>query len=434
VARVPSIPITTLARRLEVPPARLADVLRREGFPVVETSRGGSLRQRVTKEVRAILVARTRKASHADRMRPTGSKYWVSGYSNLVAEWHPVKNAGLYPDEVSYGSGLRIWWKCSKGPDHEWLCVAKQRTDAIRATGCPFCAGKRASVTNNLEALFPRVADEWHPTKNGRLTPKDVTSGAAKLVWWKCRKGEDHEWRAHIYDRTAGIGCPYCTGQKTSRAKSIAALFPKLSREWHPHKNGELRPRDVLPQSDRNVWWRCRKDRRHEWSALVSSRTTRGDGCPFCSGHRLSPTNSLAAAYPMVAEEWHWKKNAPISPDGIYGHTTKSFWWKCPVAADHEWKQTVANRTLNESGCPFCAGRKASRTNSLAATRPDLAREWHPTRNRRVTTQEVVVGSARTVWWRCRLGHEWRTQVRTRGKYGAGCPACRRARHARRGP
>jgi hypothetical protein len=425
-ARIRSIPVSSLARRLEVSPARLEDVLRREQFPIFETARGYSLRQRITKDVETLLQEHARRLRHEDRMRPTGSKYWLSGYPELIAEWHPTKNAGLYPDEVSYGSGLRIWWKCSKGPDHEWSCVAKQRTDSARGTRCPFCAGKRVSVTNSLETLFPKLVREWHPKMNGHLTPADVTGGAARRVWWKCPKGDDHVWRAYVYDRTFGIGCPFCTGQKTSKKKSIAVLFPKLSREWHPKKNGDLRPRDVLPQSDRDVWWRCRRDQRHEWSAPVSSRTTRGDGCPFCSGHRLSPTNSLAAAYPTVAKEWHWKKNAPVTPDVIYGHTTNSFWWKCPVAADHEWKQTVANRTLNESGCPFCAGRKASKTNSLAAQRPDLVREWHPTKNRRLTPRDVVVGSARDAWWRCRRGHVWSTQVRTRGIYGTGCPECRR--------
>src|SRR4051794_26529965 len=115
-----SISVVALARRLRAPPAHLQDLLRREGFRVSETRLGPVVRHRVTKEIEAVLAARMRRVSHADRMRATGSKYWLSGYPKLIAQWHPTKNGGFYPDEISYGSGRRVWWKCAKGPDHEW--------------------------------------------------------------------------------------------------------------------------------------------------------------------------------------------------------------------------------------------------------------------------------------------------------------------------
>jgi hypothetical protein len=38
----------------------------------------------------------------------------------------------------------------------------------------------------NLERANPNLAKDWHPTKNGKLTPKDVFPGAHKKVWWQC--------------------------------------------------------------------------------------------------------------------------------------------------------------------------------------------------------------------------------------------------------
>ena len=64
----------------------------------------------------------------------------------------------------------------------------------------------------NLEALNPDLAKQRHPTKNGNLKPKDVTPGTQKKVWWTCKKG--HEWRAKIYSRNGGNGCPYCSGRR----------------------------------------------------------------------------------------------------------------------------------------------------------------------------------------------------------------------------
>ena len=48
----------------------------------------------------------------------------------------------------------------------------------------------------SLADLFPNIASEWHPTKNGDLTPDQVTKGSTKMVWWKCDVADDHEWKA----------------------------------------------------------------------------------------------------------------------------------------------------------------------------------------------------------------------------------------------
>ncbi|MCH7599227.1 MAG: zinc-ribbon domain-containing protein [Myxococcales bacterium] len=41
-------------------------------------------------------------------------------------------------------------------------------------------------MTNSLRSLFPKLAQEWHPTKNGELTPSDVVAGSHSKAWWKC--------------------------------------------------------------------------------------------------------------------------------------------------------------------------------------------------------------------------------------------------------
>src|SRR5262249_55679307 len=98
----------------------------------------------------------------------------------LAAQWHPTKNGALTPDKIPPGSGKRVWWRCPKGPDHEWRATVDNRT--ILQRGCPYCAGKLASITNSLASLFPAIAAQWHPTKNGQLTPADVVAGSNKMV------------------------------------------------------------------------------------------------------------------------------------------------------------------------------------------------------------------------------------------------------------
>ena len=42
-------------------------------------------------------------------------------HPELAKEWHPTKNESLTPNDVTPGSKKRVWWKCDKGLDHEWI-------------------------------------------------------------------------------------------------------------------------------------------------------------------------------------------------------------------------------------------------------------------------------------------------------------------------
>ena len=62
------------------------------------------------------------------------------------------------------------------------------------------CANKVLVESNCLATVNPEIAKEWHPIKNGNLTPQDVTSASTKKVWWQGKCG--HEWQTTIGHRT----------------------------------------------------------------------------------------------------------------------------------------------------------------------------------------------------------------------------------------
>ncbi len=81
-------------------------------------------------------------------------------------------------------------------------------------------------MTNSLAAVEPKIAAEWHPTKNGKLTPRDVTFGAVKRVWWRCKFG--HEWHLGVTGRThRQTGCRQCLWAK--RAPSTVTTGKRRS-------------------------------------------------------------------------------------------------------------------------------------------------------------------------------------------------------------
>ena len=348
-------------------------------------------------------------------------------FPDVAVEWHPTRNGDLTPaDVVASNTKRKHWWKCPAGPDHEWEAAAGRRTTA--GTGCPFCRGQRASSTNNLQALFPEVAAEWHSIKNGKTLPCDVVAGSNKKYWWKCSEGPDHEWQASVCGRTGEkkSGCPFCRGLKVSVTNRLSTRFPDLVGEWHPSMNGDLTPDQVVAGSDKKVWWQCPNGPDHEWAAKVDHRTRLGSGCPFCRGLKVSVTNSLQTLFPEIASQWHPVKNGALTPSLITSGSRKKVWWKCTNGPDHEWKGTVANRTGLDRGCPACVGRQVSVTNSLAALFPDVAAEWHPTKNGRLTPDEISAGNDEKVWWKCPAGpdHEWRAAVGSRTGNETGCPFC----------
>ena len=346
----------------------------------------------------------------------------------IASQWHPTNNGELTPEMVLAGSHLKTWWTCTVAPDHEWQAVIGTRTGSLNR-GCPFCAGKLVSITNSLARKDPKLTREWHPTKNGTLTPTGITFGSNKKTWWACPKGVDHEWRSTVTDRTSGgIGCPFCSGYRASVTNSVQASHPDLANQWHPTKNGDLTPDQFASGSMKRVWWKCPEGPDHEWQVGINARSGGGrleTGCPFCSGYKLSVTNSLAAKSPEIAKQWHPTKNGELTPDRVVGGSSKKAWWKCPEGLDHEWETKIVSRSHVNGGCPFCRGLKVSVTNSLATRYPVLAVEWHPTKNGMLTPHEVTWGSKKTAWWICNKGpdHEWKAGIgeRTRGQ---GCACC----------
>ena len=263
---------------------------------------------------------------------------------------------------------------------------------------------------------------EWDQDRNAPITPEQVAYGSHRMAWWVCQKG--HRWQAMVKSRAAGTGCPVCANRAVLPGENdLAASFPEVAAQWHPSKNGALTPRDVPPGTQRKVWWLCEKG--HAWQARVSTRTYGGSGCPVCAGKQVAPgENDLATMYPDIAREWHPTRNGAITPQGVTPYSNRKVWWLCPRG--HAYQAVVATRTSHHSGCPYCSGRRAlAGYNDLATLFPQLAAQWHPTLNGSLTPEMVTPGSHKRVWWICPEGHVWRAVIYPRtGKKQCGCPVC----------
>lgn len=274
----------------------------------------------------------------------------------------------------------------------------------------------------SLAEKHPELLKQWDYSKNIQLNPFEISYGSHLVVHWKCEK-DGYEWTASVKDRCIGnTGCPVCAGKIVLKnVNDFESNHPELMNEWDYELN-KISPDSITPYSHVKVNWVCSKNKNHKWVATVASRTN-GSGCPYCSGNKvLKGENDFETLCPELLDEWDFSKNK-IKPTEISKYSTKKVWWICKKCGQ-SWEATVANRTFNQSGCPYCAGKKVivGKTD-LATILPNLAKEWDYSKNSKSPT-EYSIGSNESVYWICKKGHSWKMRVSSRTYENQNCPYC----------
>ena len=203
-----------------------------------------------------------------------------------------------------------------------------------------------------------KLMNEWDWEENSKegLDPHFLTGGSIKKAHWICSKCKN-KWTTRINHRFVdGTGCPECRIKEMAIApyeKSLAALFPNLTKEWS--KKNLMTPDTIYPQSNLPYWWIC-PNGHPDYEMPASKRIGRGDKCPICSNRIVvKGINDLATTYPSLMEQWDWEENYKIGLDPAtisYG-SKESAHWKCKRG--HRWKAVVYSRTTGHCNCPKCS-------------------------------------------------------------------------------
>ncbi len=355
----------------------------------------------------------------------------ISGYNDLattnpelIKEWDFVKNK-LKPNEVSKGSGIKVWWLCPAG--HSYKAIISNRCKP-NPTNCPICSkelqtsfpeqavyyyikknfptainGDKKTIGKELDIYIPElgVAVEydganWHQgneekelQKNNRCKENNIRlirireHGLSDYDGCIClfrENNDSNEDLSIIIDKLLKMIDVvkedvnvdrdrfkiYDTYINTKRNKSLESRFPELAKEWNFNKNGNLLPSMFPPNSNKKVWWKCSKG--HEWEAVVSSRA-QGRKCPYCTNNKiLVGYNDLATTHPELVKEWDFTKNK-LKPSEVSKGSEKKIWWIC--SKGHSYQTSVMNRSSG-TGCPYCGRESTSKSKCKKVINMDL--------------------------------------------------------------
>ncbi|MDC0980957.1 zinc-ribbon domain-containing protein [Candidatus Pseudothioglobus singularis] len=131
------------------------------------------------------------------------------------------------------------------------------------------------------------------------------------------------------------------------------------------------------------------------------------------------------SSYPLLVKEWHPTNNGELTPDDITHGSVKKVWWLC--SEGHSFETEVRNRTRQkyQRGCPQCPSHRPTTSNNLQLLFPEIAKEWHPTKNNNLTPEQVSATSRNNAWWLCTKGHSYEAKIGNRTRWGESkCPYC----------
>ncbi len=182
-------------------------------------------------------------------------------YPELAMEWDYEKNGVLKPDDVTFGSGKKVWWKCSQGHSFQ-----SQITTRVNGYGCPECGKKKViRAVRNLDTMEVFESITIASQKKG-------ISGSSISLCCKGKTKTAGGFRWEYYDnRPKNDLVSWCINNNKEY----------ILNEWDIEANGFIKPKDVTYGSKKRIHWKCSNG--HSWEAIVKNRTRiNGNMCPIC--------------------------------------------------------------------------------------------------------------------------------------------------------
>ena len=181
-----------------------------------------------------------------------------------------------------------------------------------------------------------------------------------------------------------------------------------------------------------------------QYASIISSRekTDGKDRCVKCGALYANKIIKENIPYEKSLEYYAKENNMQylldefspkntVTLDKVFRASNDDLYWNCKKCGS-EFIQSPSLRTCYSCNCPYCAGQKVNETNSLSSLFPEITLEWHPTKNKKMSPNDLHYGSSVNAWWKCKEGHEWKARISTRTKRNYGYPTCAESKGEKR--
>jgi hypothetical protein len=285
--------------------------------------------------------------------------------------------------------------------------------------------GNYLAVTGDTPATAARSTAMYNTIHPAAIRTRAAT---ATPLSFTCAEGHSFDYLPPVVlaeTMTAARFIPTC-GQCTERRvttgrNDVQTISPAAAAQFDLLRNGGLTAADVANSSSVKYWWTCKSGHSHDVSP--SKKTLRTYQCPICSNRApRSGTNCLLTTNPEIAALWAGGWADSLSPATVTAGSNTVAAWRCE--SGHYFQASVHKMTFGTLGCTTCKKEQGTAyENCLAATHPDVASRWHPTKNGALTPRNVTRGERRFVWWMCAEGHEELSRI-DKVSQGQQCSYC----------
>jgi len=290
-------------------------------------------------------------------------EYWCieNERKNILDRWDYDLNK-LKPDEISYGSNKKYYFKCPRGIHKSELKSISRFTGGQEGSiKCNQCNSFAQWGIDNLGEDFLEIY--WDYEKNSNINPWEISYGSSKQVYIKCKKKEYHgSYPMQCNNFIKGERCGYCKGDKLVHPKDSFAQYlidlygdNALELYWDYINNININPWKILKSSYKSkVYIYCQEKDYHDSYPTFCNCFIRGDRCPYCSNRhgKVHKLDSLGTLHPEVLKIWSDKNKkssyeyAPFSMQQVY--------WKCPERKHEEYPRIISNSNKCNFRCPEC--------------------------------------------------------------------------------
>lgn len=347
-------------------------------------------------------------------------------YPELLKEWDYNENIkrNLDPNKLTISSNRKASWICNRC-GFVFDAIISNRTRL--ASGCPVCAGKIVLPgVNDLMTIAPGLMRDWDYEKNDEelIKPSMLSKGSETTVNWKCISC-GYRWRAKVYSRVAGSGCPNCAKETHTSLPELTILY--YMKKIDPNVINTYQPEWLKPS---------------EIDVFIPSLQfgIEYDGEGFHNNpQKDEKKDDLCKAHGIILLHVREPKCPQLKPESlVYYRLSKKEEQLdemiCAIMAVINDKCGTSfsinpsfKRDREQIFDCYLSKRK---TNSIAML-PDAMLDWDYKKNKALDPFKISRGSNIRVWWKCHIcGNETYGMVSDHQKHA--CSMCARNRQKKK--